>query len=411
MRSSLVCILTAVAIFAQSENSAVVQGSVRDSQGKPVSSATVQLKAANQTLTAPTDSEGQFRFRALPSTGYTLHASKTNLGEADFGPFELVQQETKGIDLTLHAALQFFDEPTFIVAGVADPTLRGGHGSDPVLRSAETLAKETASLRVGTSPADAAEKQGKPLQAAREYQSAAEQDPTESNLFNWGTELLSHRAADQAVEVFGKGNRLFPHSTRTLLGLAVALYSRGSYQDAARRFFEAADLDPSDPAPYLFLGKVSSSAIADSDGFRERLERFARLQPENAWANYYYAASLWKQWKGADDTSTLAKAQALLEKAVRLDPRLGVAFLQLGIVYSEQNPLSKAISAYQNAILINPAMEEAHYRLAQAYRKTGQSAKARTEIELYQKLSQQSAQALERERAEIQQFVFELRTR
>jgi tetratricopeptide (TPR) repeat protein len=295
---------------------------------------------------------------------------------------------------------QYFDEPNFIVAGVADPSQRGGHGSDPVLRSAEALARETASLRTGTSAADAAEKQGNALEAAREYQRAAERHPSERNLFDWGTELLTHRAADQAVEVFTNGHRLFPRSTRMLLGLAVALYSRGSYDQAAPRFFEAADLNPSDPAPYLFLGKISNGPITHSDGYAERLERFARLHPENAWANYYYAATL---------TRTSPKARALLEKAVRLDPKLGDAFLLLGIVYTDEGNLTKAISAYKSAIDAAPSMEEAHYRLAQAYRRAGESAKAEQEIELYQQLSQQAAQKLESERAEIQQFVFELK--
>ena len=62
-----------------------------------------------------------------------------------------------------------------------------------------------------------------------------------------------------------------------------------------------------------------------------------------------------------------------------------------------------------SAIEASPSMEEAHYRLAQAYRKTGETASAQKEIELYQKLSRESEQARERERSEIQQFVFELR--
>jgi tetratricopeptide (TPR) repeat protein len=307
--------------------------------------------------------------------------------------------------LTLAAALfgqsqnsqappQYFDEPNFIVAGVADPSQRGGHGSDPVLRSAEALAKETAALRTGNTP------DANPLEAVRQYQEAAELDPSEANLFNWGTELLTHRAADQAIEVFSKGHRLFPRSTRTLLGLAVALYSRGSYDQAAPRFFEAADLNPSDPAPYLFLGKISNGPITHSDGYAQRLERFARLHPENAWANYYHATTL---------SRTSPQARALLEKAVRLDPKLSDAFLLLGIVYADEGNLTKAISAYKSAIDTTPPLEEAHYRLAQAYRKTGEAAKAQKEIELYQQLSQQSAQKLENERAKIQQFVFELK--
>jgi tetratricopeptide (TPR) repeat protein len=294
----------------------------------------------------------------------------------------------------------YFDEPQFIVAGVTDTSQRGGHGSDPVLRSAESLAKETAALRTGSSPADAAEKQGNALEAARQYQRAAELDPSEVNLFNWGTELLTHRATEQAVEVFTNCHRLYPRSTRTLLGLAVALYSRGSYDQAAQRFFEAADLNPKDPAPYLFLGKISNGPIRGSRGFDERLERFARLDPDSAWANYYYAASL---------ARTSPKARALLEKAVRLDPKLGEAFLLLGSIYADEGDWPKAIAAYQNAIAAGPQMEEAHYRLALAYRKTAQPEKAQRELEVYEQLSKQSAEALERERAEIQQFVFELK--
>jgi len=288
----------------------------------------------------------------------------------------------------------YFDEPKFIVAGVADASQRGGHGSDPVLRSADKLAKQTAALRSGTA-ADT-----NPLEAVRQYQKAAELDPSEPNLFNWGAELLTHRAADQAVEVFSNGHRLFPRSTRILLGLAVALYSRGSYDQAAQRFFEAADLDPSDPAPYLFLGKVSSGAITGSDGYAERMERFARLHPDNAWANYYYAATL---------TRTSGKVRTLLEKAVRLDPKLGEAFLLLGIIYADDGKLTKAISAYQSAIEASPRLEETHYRLAMAYRKSGDTEKEQQELEIYQQISRRSAQEFERERSEIQQFVFEMK--
>jgi len=402
--------LAALALFAQNENCSL-QGFVRDSQDKPVAAATVQLKIAGQTFTTLTDAQGNYRFGALSAGSYTLHASEPGLGEADLGPYSLEQQESKKVDLVLKSSAkpQFFDEPTFIVAGVTDPSLRGGHGSDPVLRSAETLAKSTASLRTDPSVADAAEKQGKALEAAREFQRVAELEPNETHLFDWGAELLIHRAADQAVEVFSRGNRLFPRSTRMLLGLAVALYSRGSYDQSVQRFFEAADLNPNDPTAYLFLGKVSSGAVTESPGYAERLRRFVTLQPDNPWANYYYAVSLWKQSQDAQDAATFAKVQSLLEKAVRLDPHLGAAYLQLGIVFAERSNLSRAISAYQSAIDATPPMEEAHYRLAQAYRKIGELAKAQKEIELYQQLLQQSAQELERERAEIQQFVFELR--
>ena len=288
----------------------------------------------------------------------------------------------------------YFDPPDFIVAGVADPSAHGGHGSDPVFRSSQDLANATARLGAGAVP------DTNPLETARALQRAAERDPSEPNLFNWGAELLTHRAADQAVEVFSKGHRLFPHSTRTLLGLAVALYSRGSYDTAAQAFFEAADLDPADPAPYRFLGRVSSAAITGLDGYAARMQRFARLHPDNAWANYYYAATL---------PRTSPKTRELLEKAVRLDPNLGEAFLMLGTLDADEGNLAKAIDAFQAALRSSPQSEEAHYRLAMAYRKTGDTREAQKELELYQELQKRSAEAQERERSQIQQFVFGLK--
>ena len=57
---------------------------------------------------------------------------------------------------------------------------------------------------------DVEEKLGNSLEAVREYQRAAELNPSEANLFDWGTELLIHRAFEPATEVFNEGNRLFP---------------------------------------------------------------------------------------------------------------------------------------------------------------------------------------------------------
>ncbi len=394
------CVLAAGALHASD-----LQGLVRDSQGQPVANVRVQLRTGSQTFTAVTDSTGSYRFRDLQAGNYSLHAGDSKPGEADAGPFPLAADETKKLDLTLGAPAQaqFFDQPAFIVAGVTNPSERGGHGADPVYHSAENLTKETASLRTNThhTRADEYEKQGNALAAAREYQRAAEQEPSEGNLFDWGVELLKHRAADQAGEVFARGVRLYPRSTRMLLGLAVALYSRGSYEQAAQRFFEAADVNPADPTPYMFLGRLPGGAITESAGYAARMERFARLQPENAWANYYYAACLWKRGD--------ANVQPLLEKAVRLDPHLADAFLLLGVVFTAQNKFPDAISAYQKAITANPDLAQAHYRLAQAWRATGQPARAHEEIELYRQLSRQSEQKSEAERAAIQEFVFSLR--
>jgi tetratricopeptide (TPR) repeat protein len=253
------------------------------------------------------------------------------------------------------------------------------------------------------------EKLGSPLEAVREYQRAAELNPSESNLFDWGAELLMHRAVEPALEVFTNGNRLFPRSVRMLSALGASWYARGSYDQAAQRLCEASDLDPNDPNPYLLMGKMQAVETTQSEAIVERLGRFVRLQPENALANYYYAVSLWKRRKSPEDVADLAQVKFLLEKAVHLDPKFGPGYLQLGILYSERKDFSRAIAAYRQAIEATPRLEEAHYRLAQAYRQAGETAKAQAELQLYAQISKEQAEETERQRHELQQFVYELR--
>lgn len=320
---------------------------------------------------------------------------------------------------------EYYDNPTFVVSGVTDYTYRGGHGSDVVLRSTEALTAAAASLKQepgGAAPsgvdvipaqrehanAEADEKRGDSLDAVREYQRTAELDPSEANLFDWGLELLTHRAADPAIEVFTKGNRLFPNSVRMLLGLAVSQYMRGEYDRAAKLFFQASDLQPADPTPYLFLARVKSNSIVTSKEYVQKLARFAELDPNNAWANYYYAACLWKQRTDPQDSGVIGQVRQLLQKSIRLDPQLGPAYLLLGIVAFDEKDLPGAISAYRKAIEVSPDLEEAHYRLSQTYAISGEAGQARQELQLYEQLSKNSAERAERERKEVQQFVFTL---
>jgi tetratricopeptide (TPR) repeat protein len=256
---------------------------------------------------------------------------------------------------------------------------------------------------------DIEEKLADPLAALHEYQTAAELNPTEGNVFDWGAELLQHRAAEPAIEVFNKGNRLFPHSARMLVALGVAWYSNGSYDQAAQRLCEASDLNPADPQPYLFLGKIQSVETDQSECSGERLKRFVELHPENAWAHYYYGVNLWKRRKGPDDAEIVAQAESHLARAVQLDPTLGIGYLQLGVLYSERKDFFKAISSYLAAIQVNPQLEEAHYRLAQAYKRTGEMEKSRAELRLYNQISKSKDEEVERERRESRQFVYTLR--
>ena len=193
-----------------------------------------------------------------------------------------------------------------------------------------------------------------------------------------------------------------------LLGLGAAYFARGAYDDAILRISQASDLNPRDPLPYEFLGKIEQTQPTPSTELIEKLHRFVTLQPQNADANFYYALGLWKLRQLHDTTST-AQVESLLETAIQIDPKHAAAVLQLGIVHSGQGAYHKAISDYQKALQADPRLEEAHYRLAQAYRQIGEPEKAQEELRLYGQLAKESAQKQDRERREIKQFVYTLR--
>jgi tetratricopeptide (TPR) repeat protein len=514
------CIPSATVGQTVAGNSTTVQGFIRNANGQGLAGAIVYLRGTNATptLTTRTNAMGDYTFSELSAGTYSLHAEMAGTGEATSDSFVIGEKEARKVDLTISRGEsrevpgsasgppEFFDEPKFTVAGVTDTANSGGHGSDTVRRTGETLAKDTVALtatpqnrlqqssqagterslreasqrepdsfdanhRLGTLLADSGragealpfldrasrlnpsnfdnryalaaaysaagqyekaraearlllrekdtadlhhlladvdEKLGDPLDSVKEYQRAAEIDASEPDLFAWGAELLLHNAIEPAGEVFSKGNRLYPRSARMLIGLGVALYSRGSYDQAAECLYHASDLNPNDPDPYLFLGKMQSLGIVQSADLVGKLRRFAQLQPENALSNYYYALGLWQRRQQSAEASDLAEVESLLQKVVRLDPKLGAAYLQLGILYAERRDFPKAIIAYQNAMEASPELEQAHFRLAQAYARSGDKLKAQQQIQLYEALSTKEAEEVERQRHEMRQFVYQL---
>jgi tetratricopeptide (TPR) repeat protein len=256
---------------------------------------------------------------------------------------------------------------------------------------------------------DVDEKLGDPLAAEKEYERSAGLDPSEPNYFAWGTELLLHGAAAPATEVFQKGVRMYSHSSRMLSGLGAALFMSGSAPEAAQRLCQASDVEPASGAPYLFLGKMQEATSTPLLCAEQKLARFAETQPENALANYYYALALWKQNRGSQNPEAVEHARSLFRKASAIDPKLDVAYLQLGNMEFALGSAPDAISAYQRAIAANPESSEAHYRLGLAYKTTGDGIRAQREFDLYKQLDKSEAEKVERQRRDLRQFLFVLK--
>ena len=506
---------------------ATIKGTVRDFDGRPVNEATVTLvkKEPSTHLETKSNSIGDFVFSSLAVGSYQLSAgisgelsrvvSVTVSSENGAEKVDLVLQKaalgrSSGAPAEAGAqAMEFTDQPNFTVAGVTDWTAVGGHGSDSILRTSESLASETATLKPETAdhavagiPTDSKaeeesekklrsaladapgsfaanfelgnfylngrrykeavplleaayridaanernqydlglayvgsgdlakararirelleghqngnlhrlmgeldEKSGEPLSAVHEYEQAVKLSPSEQNYFEWGSELLLHRAVWQAQEVFRKGAGAYPRSARMQTALGAALFAGARYDEAALHLCAASDLNPSDPDPYLFMGKIQMAAPNSLACIGPKLARFVQQEPENPDANYLYGMALLKRQEVSPDKQAVQQATALFEKAVTIDPKCGEAYLQLGIISASARSFDAAIDFYKKAIQAKPQLADAHYRLAMAYDRTGQSSKAKEELQLHDRIKQQQAEETERQRREVKQFL------
>jgi len=270
----------------------------------------------------------------------------------------------------------------------------------------EDLLKEKNTAELHNLLGQIEEKDGKFVAAVNEFAAAAHADPSEENLFDWGSELLLHRTYEPAIEVFRAAAQRYPTSPRLSIGLGMALYARGLYEDAVKALLTAADLNPSDPRCYLFLSKAYDSSPSQADEVIQRFKRYAGLEPNNALAQYYYAMSLWKGKRSEGAGPDLLEVESLLKKAIAINSSIPEAHMQLGNLYVGRHQYEQSIPEYRRALELNPNLPEAHYRLGTDYVHLGQKDRAQTEFAVYQKLRAQHMAEVDKERAEVQQFVY-----
>jgi tetratricopeptide (TPR) repeat protein len=420
-----------------------IQGTVHDSAGRLVGDAVVRLdqKAGPGHLETKTSEEGAFTILAPGTGNYLLAAEKSGMHSGAISVTLSSLQDRKHIDLILIGSaaekalatssnsspaqvMEFSDKPSFTIAAVTDWTAAGGHGSDTSLRTSEALTREALALKGngsesrGTHAAaseleaelhrlagEADEKRNDPLAAVHEFELAVRLDPSEPNFFEWGSELLLHRAVWQAQEVFQQGAKLYPRSARMLTALGTALFAGARYDEAALRLCDASDLNPADAEPYVFMGKIVGVAPNALPCIKQRLERFVREQPANSLANYFYALSVLKEQVPPIDPMAFHQIEGLFAKSVSIDPKCADAYFQLGNLYATQKSFEEAVGFYLKAIDANPELADAHYRLGVAFDRTGQQEKAKREFELHDVLKKQQAKDVERQREEVKQFL------
>ncbi|HKX00830.1 MAG TPA: tetratricopeptide repeat protein [Bryobacteraceae bacterium] len=157
------------------------------------------------------------------------------------------------------------------------------------------------------------------------------------------------------------------------LGMIFQCY--GKYEWAAICYRRAQTLAPRSARWSYYLGNVEAWLGKDHEAaghLRQALKLDARYTP-----------GLVRLGQFLFESGDLDESRLLFEEAIRQQPRFAAAHLGLGRVLASRGEWAAAIASCIRACDIFPNYAAARYALAMAYRKTGQEAKAREQLDLY----------------------------
>lgn len=265
-------------------------------------------------------------------------------------------------------------------------------------RILSTIAGAEQSPRAQSLLGELDEKEGNSAEASLHFSRAVQLDPSETNAWQLGCELLKHWAFDAAQIEFHAASYKFPDSKRLRLGLGAALFGDAKYAEAIPVFADLLRSDP-DNATYANLLGISCNAPLDAASPRcSELVRYAQSHPADAKAAAYAASSLLAQ---NDDEQSAELARKLLQGALVADPNLAEAQFEMGVVLQEGSDWKGSIPYLERAVKLKPDFSQAHYHLARAYWKTGRRQEGDAQMDLQKKSTYEEQEELHRRLVEI----------
>lgn len=155
---------------------------------------------------------------------------------------------------------------------------------------------------------------------------------------------------------------------------------------AIEQFRAAVKADPKWPNVHFGLGYLlwtQNQCDEASKEFQAELENV----PDNAQAMTFLADCKIQLGQSSD-------ALPLAEKAVKIDPSIAKAHMDLGIIYQEKGQLQDALRELTVAVKLMPQDSNIHWRLARLYQAMGRKEEAKAEFEKTSALHKQETDTL-----------------
>ena len=153
-----------------------------------------------------------------------------------------------------------------------------------------------------------------------------------------------------------------------MTSLARALYQKGDVTGAQGWVDKALKLNPDNYRAWYELGLIDTAS--DKTAAVGAFEKSISIQPNFAMSRRDLGMLQFHQ-------QNYAEAATHLAKAIELGLHAPTLYNFLGIAYSRINRLQEAVASYQTALKLDPKLAEAHLNLAYAYQRMGQPATAK----------------------------------
>ena len=220
---------------------------------------------------------------------------------------------------------------------------------------------------------------GQPAQAAESFERALQLQPGNPDIVEWlGKSYLRAREPQKVLELFRHEDSLASRYVWVHLLLARAFDAQDKLDEAKGELERALAIDPHCRGAHFGLGFIAWTT-RDLETAEREFRRELALDSREDLPYYYLAESLEVRGK-------LEEAQTVLKRMGREAPNTYLYHFGAGKLDEHKGNFEAAAAEFQEAIRLDPKQSEAHYHLALALRKLGETAQANQEFGLANQL-------------------------
>ena len=223
---------------------------------------------------------------------------------------------------------------------------------------------------------------GDPAKAVSEAQNEISSSPANlAGYLQLGQIFLEYNTPQPAVEIFSKALRIAPDSLLAHLGEGLALKGIQRFDQAEKELSLCLKLNPQMAVAFDGLAGLYIEAV-EYEKLAGVARKYLQTSPSD-YRGYYYLAAAQEH-----ETENRQATEALLRKAISLNPGLAASYALLGKLFLHGDRAAEAVPELEHAIQLRPDYRPAHLYLATAYRKLGKEAEAAREFQKVRDLNE-----------------------